>query len=58
MTEYNKISIDKAIKSDKTIGKKESKLIHGLLRGRHRPYSGADLAEDFLNEMGADYDKY
>ena len=29
-----------------------------LKQRRHRPYSGADLAEDFLNEMGADYDKY
>ena len=38
MTEYNKISIDKAIKSDKTISKKESKLIHALLRGRHEEY--------------------
>ena len=32
---YNKEAVDKAIKQDKTISKKEAKLIHRLLRGNY-----------------------
>ena len=30
---YNKESVDRAIKEDKTISKNEAKLIHSLLKG-------------------------
>lgn len=33
MTTYNKDAVTKAIKADKTIGKKEAKLIHAILKG-------------------------
>jgi hypothetical protein len=33
---YNKKAVDTAIKRDKSIGKKEAKAIHGLLRGRQK----------------------
>ena len=33
---YNKKAVDSAIKRDKSIGKKEAKAIHGLLRGRQK----------------------
>ena len=40
MIRYNKKSVDKGIKSNnrfnKKIGKKESKLIHALLRGKQK----------------------
>ena len=32
---YNKEVVDKAIKQDKTISKKEAKLIHALLKGNY-----------------------
>jgi len=32
---YNKEAVDKAIKQDKTISKKEAKLTHRLLRGNY-----------------------
>ena len=33
---YNKKAVEAAIKRDKSIGKKEAKAIHGLLRGRQK----------------------
>jgi len=32
---YNKEVVDRAIKQDKTISKKEAKLIHALLKGNY-----------------------
>jgi len=32
---YNKEAVDRAIKQDKTISKKEAKLIHSLLKGNY-----------------------
>ena len=32
---YNKEVVDKAIKQDKTISKKQAKLIHALLKGNY-----------------------
>ena len=34
MNKYNKQAVDKLIKQDKSISKKEAKLIHALLKGR------------------------
>ena len=34
MDKYNKKAVDKLIKRDKSISKKEAKLIHALLKGR------------------------
>ena len=36
MVDYNKEAVQKEIDNDKTIGKKEAKLIHALLKGRGR----------------------
>ena len=33
MNKYNKKEVDKLIKQDKSISKKEAKLIHALLKG-------------------------
>ena len=35
MNKYNKKAVDKLIKRDKSISKKEVKLIHALLKGRY-----------------------
>ena len=35
---YNKEAVNKAIKQDKTISKKEAKLIHRLLRGNYEKH--------------------
>ena len=34
---YNPEEVQKAIDRDKSIGKKEAKLIHALLKGRSKP---------------------
>tara|TARA_R110002020_G_scaffold19825_2_gene68054 strand:- start:1263 stop:1373 length:111 start_codon:yes stop_codon:yes gene_type:complete len=36
MTVYNKAAVEKAIQKDKTISKKEAKLIHALLKGHQK----------------------
>ena len=35
MDKYNKQAVDKLIKRDKSISKKDAKLIHALLKGRY-----------------------
>ena len=35
MNKYNKQEVDKLIKRDKSISKKQAKLIHALLKGRY-----------------------
>ena len=35
MNKYNKKAVEKLIKQDKSISKKEAKLIHALLKGRN-----------------------
>ena len=46
MTEYNERAVNDAIKKDPRIGAKESKLIHGLLKGRVVPVKDRDLLID------------
>lgn len=36
MTVYNKDAVEKAIQKDKTIGKKDAKRIHALLKGHQK----------------------
>ncbi len=36
MTVYKKAAVEKAIQKDKTISKKEAKLIHALLKGHQK----------------------
>tara|TARA_B100001093_G_C26783959_1_gene995823 strand:+ start:1160 stop:1279 length:120 start_codon:yes stop_codon:yes gene_type:complete len=36
MTDYNKDAVEKTIQKDKTISKKDAKLIHALLRGHQK----------------------
>jgi len=35
MNKYNKKAVDKLIKRDKSISKKDAKLIHALLKGKN-----------------------
>ena len=35
MNKYNKKAVEKLIKQDKSISKKEAKLIHALLKGKN-----------------------
>tara|TARA_Y100000361_G_C11002422_1_gene260042 strand:+ start:274 stop:447 length:174 start_codon:yes stop_codon:yes gene_type:complete len=46
MTKYNKQAVNDAIKKDPRISAKESKLIHGLLKGRVVPVKDRDLLID------------
>ena len=55
MTDYNKDAVEKAIQKDKTISKKEAKLIHALLKGHQKwkKYLKLDLAPINRVKIGA-----